>query len=133
MADPAELLFDTRALIDIYRGHPAISTRFQALLDGALVGYLSVISEAELWRGVKPAEVMRHEAILSYFNALALDSQAARLAGEWMQRYEPRGLGWMDALITATAAQAGLTVLTRDAKLVNVLSGEAQFELYPVK
>ena len=132
MPDPRERLFDTGALIDIYRGRPALRARFQAVIDGTLTGYISTISEAELWRGVKPAEAARHEAILSHFTALPLDSRAARQAGEWMQRYEPHGLGWMDALITATAVQAGLTILTRDAKLAKVLAGEAQFEIYSV-
>jgi predicted nucleic acid-binding protein len=47
-----------------------------------------------------------------------------------MQKYEPHGLGWMDALIAATARQSGLPLLTRDAKLAKVLAGEAQFEIY---
>jgi predicted nucleic acid-binding protein len=36
----------------------------------------------------------------------------------------------MDALITATAVQAGLTVLTRDTRLARLLGGEARFEIY---
>ncbi len=130
MADLTELLFDTGALIDIYRGRPFIRPWFQAVADGDLRGYVSAIGQAELWRGVKPAEIQRHEAILSYFTSIPLDSGAARLAGEWMQKYEPQGLGWMDALIVATARQSGLPLLTRDAKLAKVLASEAQFEIY---
>ena len=89
MAEFAELLFDTGALIDIYRGRPFIRSWFQAVMDGDLRGYVSAISQAELWRGVKPAEIERHEAILSYFTSIPLDSSAARLAGECMQKYEP--------------------------------------------
>jgi len=107
-------------------------SRFQAVVDGKLTGYLSAISEAELWRGVKPSEIERHEAMLSYFISLSLDSSAARLAGEWMQKYEAQGLGWMDALIVATAQKAGLLILTRDAKLARVLADEARFEVYAV-
>jgi len=130
MAEFAELLFDTGASIDIYRGRPFIRSWFQAVMEGDLRGYVSVISQAELWRGVKPAEIERHEAILSHFTSIPLDSGAARLAGEWMQKYEPQGLGWMDALIVATAKQSGLPLLTRDAKLAKVLADEAQFEVY---
>ena len=133
MSEPDDLLFDTGALIDIYRGRPVTRPRFQSVVDGSLIGYLSVISEAELWRGVKPVEVDRHEAILSYFTIISLDSSAARLAGEWMQKYEAHGLGWMDALITATARRAGLRVLTRDAKLAQALAAESQFDVYPVQ
>jgi predicted nucleic acid-binding protein len=59
-----------------------------------------------------------------------IDSGRARLAGEWMQCYESRGLGWMEALIAATGAQAKLIILTRDAKLGRLLANEARFEVY---
>ncbi len=130
MAETEARLFDTAALIDIYRGRPNIRQRFQAVLGGKLMGYISAVSEAELWRGVRPAETERHEAILSYFISLPIDSGRARLAGEWMQRYESRGLGWMDVLIAATGAQAKLIILTRDAKLGRLLGNEARFEVY---
>jgi len=129
----AGMLFDTSALIDIYRGRPVMRARYQSVVDGKLGGDVSVISEAELWRGVKPVEVDRHEAILSYFTLLPFDSGAARLAGGWMQRFEAQGLGWMDTLIVATAKESGLPILTRDAKLAQVLAGEAHFEVYAAK
>ena len=132
MSDPTEMVFDTGALIDIYRGRRVMRPRFQAVVEGELTGYLSVLSEAELWRGVKPTELERHEAILSHFNSIALESEMARLAGAWMQKYEAHGLGWMDALIVATAKKSGFTLLTRDAKLARVLKDEAHFEVYPV-
>ena len=130
MPETETLLFDTGALIDIYRGRPQTKTRLQAVLAGKLVGYVSAVSEAELWRGVRPAETERHEAILSYFISLPIDSGRARLAGQWMQRYESQGLGWMDALIAATGAQAKLTILTRDGKLGRLMANEARFEVY---
>ena len=130
MAEPDELLFDTGALIDIFRGRPAMRGPFQSLLDGQLKAYLSVVSEAELWRGMRSAEFEHHVALVAAFVSLPLETGSARLAGEWMQRYEASGLGWMDALITATAAQVQLSVLTRDAKLARLLAGEARFELY---
>ena len=81
MPTPA-LLFDTGALIDIYRGKTLLRSRFQDVVVGKIAAYLSVISEAELWRGIKPNEIERHTAILSHFNSLSLESSAARLAGE---------------------------------------------------
>ena len=97
MPTPA-LLFDTGALIDIYRGKTLLRSRFQ-----------------------------------EHFNSLSLESSAARLAGEWMQRYEPQGLGWMDALIAATAKQAKLPVLTRDKRMAQVLASEGELEVYAVE
>jgi predicted nucleic acid-binding protein len=130
MTKAAELLFDTDALVDIYRGQASIKAHFESILDGSLSPYVSVITEAELWRGLRLEEVERHELILSQFISLPLDSDAARLAGTWMQKYAQSGLGWMDALIAATGKIAELPVLTRDKRLVNVLSSETNFDLY---
>jgi predicted nucleic acid-binding protein len=77
--------------------------------------------------------VERHELILSQFISLPLDSDAARLAGTWMQKYAASGLGWMDALISATGKIADLPLLTRDERLAEVLSAETRFELYSLK
>jgi predicted nucleic acid-binding protein len=125
-----ELLFDSTALVDLYRGQAAMQPYLDALIAGDLAGYVSAISEAELWRGLHTDEVSRHEALLSLFTSLPLGSAAARQAGAWMQRYETRGLGWMDALIVATARQANLAVLTRDMRLVRCLAGAADFQTY---
>lgn len=126
----SELLFDTNCLIDIYHGRERIWSHFEAVRDGQTSGYLSVITEAELWRGLRTGEINRHEALISQFTLLSLHSETARMAGAWMQQYGQTGLGWMDALITATAKTTSLTVLTRDKRLAQVLASEAQFELY---
>lgn len=130
MTKTAELLFDTNALVDIYRGQASIKAHFESILDGSLVPYVSVITEGELWRGLRPYELERHELLLSQFISLPLDSDAARLAGTWMQKYAATGLGWMDAFISATGKIADLPVLTRDKRLTAVLSSETDFELY---
>ncbi len=127
-----ELLFDSTALVDLYRGQAALRWLLDALVAGDIAGYVSVITEAELWRGLRADEVERHEALLSLFTVLPLDSAAARRAGAWMQRYESHGLGWMDALIVATARRADLTVLTRDLHLARCLESEASFQTYNV-
>ena len=130
MTKTAELLFDTNALVDIYRGQASIKVHFESILDDSLLPYVSVITEGELWRGLRPDELERHELLLSQFISLPLDSDAARLAGIWMQKYATTGLGWMDAMISATGKIADLPVLTRDKRLANVLSSETNFELY---
>ena len=130
MTKTSELLFDTNALVDIYRGQTSIKAHFESILDGSLLPYVSVITEGELWRGLRPDELERHELLLSQFISLPLDSDAARLAGTWMQKYATTGLGWMDAFISATGKITDLPVLTRDKRLVGVLSSETKFELY---
>jgi len=125
-----ELLFDTNALIDIYKGRQRIRPYFEAILNHELTPYLSVISEAELWRGLRVNEVDSHHALLSQYVSLPLHSNAARQAGLWMQQYQPQGLGWMDALIVGTAVTTNVPILTRDKNLAEVLQAHAQFELY---
>ena len=128
----AHYLFDTGALIDIYHGRERVKPFFDQLIepDGGLTAYVSPISEAELWVGLRAHELERHEALLSFFRPLPLTSEAGCLAGEWMRRFSPKGLGWMDALIVAPAAVMGLLVLTRDRRLAETLTGEANFVLY---
>ena len=123
-------LFDTGALIDIYRGRQRIRPFFDNVINESLTAYVSPISEAELWFGLRPGEQQQHEALLSFFIPLPLMSKAGRLAGEWMQQYQARGLGWMDALIVATARLADLPVLTRDRRLAVLLAEPVEFILY---
>ena len=125
-----EWLFDTNCLIDIYRGRERIRPTFDRILAGELTPYMSVITEAELWRGLRAGDIEKHQALVAQFTLLPLRSEAARLAGSWMQQFQAGDLGWMDALITATAKVNGVTVLTRDKKLARLLAREAHFTLY---
>ena len=129
MSEPP-YLFDTGALIDIYRGRQRIRPFFDDIVGRSVTAYVSPITEAELWFGLRSGERAQHEALLGFFIALPLTSEAGRLAGEWMQQFATTGLGWMDALITATAAVAGVPLLTHDRRLANILAGQAEFALY---
>lgn len=129
MAD-RPLLYDTGVLLDIYHGRTRVRPFFDRLLAEDGDALLSVVTEAELWRGLRPGELDAHEALLGRFSILPMDSATARLAGLWRQQHEAAGLGWMDAFIVATAVAAGATVLTRDRRLAAVLADEAVFEVY---
>lgn len=126
------LLFDTNALIDIYKGRERIQPYVQKLINDELDGYLSVISEAELWQGLRVGETERHLALVSQFVSLPLNADAAQQAGLWMGSYRKIGLGWMDALICATGFVMNVPVLTRDKRLISVLKEEERirFEVY---
>lgn len=128
--DSEGYLFDTGALIDIYHGRDRVRPYFDMLFDDAVVAYISPISEAELWLGLRPDELERHESLLLFFTVLPFVSETGRLAGQWMRRYQTKGLGWMDALIVATAAVVGASTLTRDRRLAATLEQEATFVLY---
>jgi predicted nucleic acid-binding protein len=126
----SELLFDTGCLLDLYHGRSRIQPYLDAILNGTLLPYLSVLTEAELWRGLRAGELAYHEALIAQFVVLPLQSDAARLAGSWMQQYHATGLGWLDALIVAIGETNDMLILTRDKRLAFVLSSEATFELY---
>ena len=130
MVESSDLLFDTGCLIDIYHGRERIRPYFEIMLNGDGISYLSVLTEAELWRGLRIGELARHETLIARFTVLPLRSEGARLAGSWMQNYFSTGLGWVDALIVATAQVASISVLTRDKRLAGVLAEEADFVLY---
>lgn len=132
MASEAGYLFDTGALIDIYHGRERVRPYFNRLLEQreGFIAYVSPITKAELWLGLRPDELQRHEALLALFIPQPLSSAAGRLAGEWMRRFSATGLGWMDVLIVATAATVSVPVLTRDKRLAGVLGREAEFILY---
>ncbi|MCZ2115548.1 MAG: PIN domain-containing protein [Anaerolineae bacterium] len=128
--DDRGCVFDTGALIDVYHGRSRVRPYFDRLFEASFPAFISPVSEAELWLGLQPGELERHEALLTLFVSLPLTSGIGCLAGEWMRRFGPKGLGWMDALIVATAAAAGVPALTRDQRLARVLSSEAEFILY---
>jgi predicted nucleic acid-binding protein len=93
----SELLFDTSALVDTYRGQVNINAHFELILVGNLMREISVITEAELWRGLLADELEYYELLLSQFISLPLDSDVARLTGIWMQKCANTGLVGMDA------------------------------------
>ena len=123
-------LFDTNALIDIYRGRQRIKPTFNQLISGELSGTISVITEAELWRGLRPGELATHNALIEQFTVLPLNSETARLAGSWVAQFEHQGLGWMDAFIAASAKLFGIPLLTRDNRLASLLAKELTFFVY---
>lgn len=130
MTIPSELLFGTSAAIDIYKGRKRIEPYFDTVFEKDTLAYLSVVSVAELWRGLRIGESDQHEALLRMFHILPMNLKTAKVAGQWMNRYVHDGLGWMDCLLTATASMENLPVLTRDKKLANILSSHADFILY---
>ncbi|MCA9946436.1 MAG: PIN domain-containing protein [Anaerolineales bacterium] len=123
-------LFDTNALIDIYRGRQRIKPTFDQLIAGDIRGCISVITEAELWRGLRPGELDTHNALIEQFTVLPLNSDVARLAGSWMAQFDNVGLGWMDAFIAASAKLTNMPLLTRDNRLASLLEKELTFVVY---
>lgn len=111
------LLVDTCILIDSLRGfEPARAWLADAASRYDVLVSHSVITTTELFAGARSAssvESVRH--LLSMMSPIQVDEGIAELAGEYLRKWHrSHGLGVPDALIAATAAEAGATLVTRD-------------------
>lgn len=109
---PAGLLVvDTDVLIDYLRDRSEAVVYLEGIEQPLAV---SAITVAELSVGVREGEERRRlDAFVAAFDVLGLDRQAAVQAGLWRRQYGPsHGMGLADALIAASVAAAGATLVT---------------------
>lgn len=109
-----DLLLDTSVLIGALRKRPAeveLIRSFQK--NGDDLAYCAVVA-AELYSGANEAQIPIVERLLSSFRFLRSSHQIGRLAGEFRNRFERRGiaLGTPDCLIAATAVANRHTLVT---------------------
>jgi predicted nucleic acid-binding protein len=105
------LLFDTDVLIEYLRGREEAIEYLEGLTSDL---YLSVISVAELFAGVKDDEEERSlKQFLLAFAVLPVTERVARLGGLYRRDFRPsHGTGLGDALIAATAEENGAEIVT---------------------
>lgn len=105
------LLIDTDVLIEYLRGRSEAVEYLEGLTSDL---YLSVISVAELFAGVKGDEEEKSlKQLLQAFVILPVTEKAARLGGLYRRDYRPsHGTGLADALIAATAEENGANLVT---------------------
>lgn len=126
-----EYLFDTTVLVDNFRGKNVVVPFVQPILDGTTTVWFSVITEAELWAGIKSSyEQVRYEALLRMMKRIPVTKTVARVAGELYSKYRHQGLSLSDALIAATARVYKKTLLTRNTKHFEPLRHEISCEFY---
>jgi predicted nucleic acid-binding protein len=111
-----EYTFDTDILIDHLRGISEATALINQVKEGTIVGYISTLTEAELFAG-KDSEDVGKRAILtellSLFNKVNVDEITARIAGEFKRKYD---VELSDAIIAATAFMIRCRLLTRNIK-----------------
>jgi predicted nucleic acid-binding protein len=107
-------LVDTDVLIAYLRGHePAIE--LLESLDGPL--FVSAITVAELYAGVRDGEKEALERFLDAFSLVAVDEALARKAGLWRRDYEPaHGTALADAIVAASAEARGAFLVTANRR-----------------
>lgn len=113
---PAYLL-DTGILIRHLRKRPGYGELVQRLNQGGDV-YISAFTRVEVLRGMRDHERGRTLALLDSFSTQVIDRSTADQAGEWLRAWQARGiiLGGPDAVIAASALQAGAALVTTNAR-----------------
>lgn len=79
---------------------------------------ISAFTRVEILRGMREHERERTVALLDSFITQIIDRATADQAGEWIRAWQARGitLGGPDAVIAASALQAGAALVTTNAR-----------------
>jgi len=114
----ATVLLDTTVVIDLLRGREAVAARLRDLRRRGDSPSVCAITVEETFRGLRPAERQRAEAIFEGLWIVPLAASEGRRAGEWRQAYASRGrtLAQADCLIAAAAVTAGGRMATGNSK-----------------
>jgi predicted nucleic acid-binding protein len=127
----ADYLFDSTVLIDYLRGHPSVRSYIEILLEQPRTVVYSVMTEAELWAGVRnQQDEQRHKDALSRMTRLGVTSKIARVAGQLYGQHKSQGLSLPDAIIAATAKVKRKTIVTRNTKHFELVRDEIACEFY---
>jgi predicted nucleic acid-binding protein len=112
-------LLDTTFFIDLYRQDSGALRVWEALRSQTLAGSFSAISAFELWVGrLSPEESAFYAASMQLLEEAVLTAAAGRRAAE-MLRDLPAAMAERlirDAMVAATAAERGETVITRNVR-----------------
>lgn len=108
-----KILIDTDVLIDFLRKKDAAKRVLESALQSGDL-YLSVITVAELFAGMRSAEAKTTEELIAGFTLISVDDSIARRAGELRRRHPTVLLP--DCLIAASALQEECLLLTGNRK-----------------
>lgn len=122
-----KFLFDTSVLLDYLRGDPKAAPYVEAVINGSAVGYLSVITIAEVGGAIRDSEEgLMVDALTSSFEIVPLTADIAMLARSLLHQRTRVA----DALIAATAIKLGVTVLTADVAAQSEFGTQAAYLVY---
>jgi tRNA(fMet)-specific endonuclease VapC len=111
-----EVLFDTSVIIDHLRGVNAASHLISRVQNGELMGFISVITEPELFAGKDMEDEEKEKSItdlLALFTKIPVDSHIAKIAGSFKRKHN---VLLPDCIIAATAFIQGYKLLTKNTK-----------------
>ncbi len=121
----AEAVFDTDILVDHLRAVRNATELVYQVRSGRITGYISTITEAELYAGKDQDDEKKNMLIaelLGLFEKVEVNSTIAR-SGGILKRVH--GVAVTDALIAATALSLGCKLLTRNVKDYEMIKGLA--------
>ena len=110
-------LIDTNVIIDHLRGEERARDFLKQLKAEEADILYSVITKAELYSGVRPKEEEKVASLLNSMEEVQIDGEIAVAAGRYRNKsYASHGLLLPDALIAASAKQAGAVLVTLNKK-----------------
>lgn len=109
----AQILLDTDVIISILRGTETIVRQAEDRQRAGDWFSHSVVTVAELWQGIRPAEEGVTRRFLEQTTCLPVVETIGRTAGVYLQRYRrSHGLAFPDAIIAASAVVHRLPLWT---------------------
>lgn len=112
----SEIVFDTSILVDHLRGVGKATELVENVRRRMYVGYISTVTEAELFSGKDVENVTRKlflEDLLDLFSVVDVNREIARTAGEFRRKY---GTNLADGIIASTAKALRCKLATKDIK-----------------
>ena len=98
-----KILIDSDVLIDVLRGQKDVAEALAGVLREHRVG-CSVVTVAELFGGMRPAEERATRVLISQVRLFPVSSKVAELAGRFLNEFgRSHGVDIADALIGATS------------------------------
>jgi predicted nucleic acid-binding protein len=110
-------LLDTTVLIDFFRGQESAVDLITKLADEFVLA-VSPVTIAEIYAGIRAAEIHRVEELLNTLLLFQINGSVARRAGLYQRDYRRKGitLALADGLIAATAVENDLTLVTKNLR-----------------
>lgn len=114
----ARCLVDTDIIINYLKGKNKSRDFLTKIIDGEVVGFFSVITEAELLSGARDAkDEARVYDVLDVMEAIEVERDIAITAGKLRRKYYAAyNTELPDAIIAATAKERGLKLATANEK-----------------
>jgi predicted nucleic acid-binding protein len=121
MAEKKLILCDSNVLFDYFRGIPAMIQELDELGFERLS--LSVISEAEMYAGMKRSERRATVETINKFNIIELDTEISRRLATLIWEHYAKRPAIPDMIIAATALVYQVELFTFNKKDFNFIEG----------